>query len=67
MKTEDAIGKEDILKQTSTFVLDGGALLHRVRWAKDTSFGDLASTYVSYVRRHYDSATIVFNGYKDIP
>ena len=40
MKMDDAIGKEDILKQTFAFVLDGGALVHRVRWAKDASFRD---------------------------
>ena len=66
MKMDDAIGKEDILEQTSAFVLDGGALVHRVRWAKDASFRDLANTYVSYVHRHYGSATVVFDGYNDM-
>lgn len=66
MKMEDAIGKEDILNPQSKFVLDGGALLHRVRWAKDALFGELANTYVSYVRRHYGLASIAFDGYSDL-
>ena len=65
MKVNDAIRKEDI-ELISTYVLDGGALLHRLRWSKDTLFGDLAYMYVSYVRRHYGSAIIVFDGYLDV-
>ena len=65
MKNNDSIGKEDI-ELSSGYVLDGGALLYRVRWVKDTSFGDLANIYVSYVRRHYGSTIIVFDGYLDV-
>ena len=60
MKVNDVIGKEEI-ELTSTYILDSGALLHRVRWSKDALFGDLAYMYVSYVRRHYDSASIAFD------
>ena len=61
MKVNDVIGKEEI-ELTSTYILDSGALLHRVRWSKDALLGDLAYMYVSYVRRHYDSAIIAFDG-----
>ena len=34
------------------YVLDGGALLHRVHWAKGTKFGEIAQVYVNnYVRQ----------------
>ncbi|XP_066924439.1 uncharacterized protein [Clytia hemisphaerica] len=46
-------------------VLDGGALLHRVPWSKGTRFDEVAKAYVSYVRRHYGKARIVFDGYED--
>jgi len=46
-------------------VLDGGALLHRVHWVKGMQFAKVAEAYVSYVRRHYGQAKIVFDGYED--
>jgi hypothetical protein len=49
--------------KSSIFVVDGGALLHRVRWSKGLKFKDIQHAYVRYVRRHYGSAFIVFDGY----
>ena len=64
MPEKNAIKKEDITK-CGTYVIDGGALLHRVRWSKDMKFSSIAETYVKYVTRHYDDSnvTIVFDGY----
>ena len=46
------------------YVLDGGALLHRVHWAKGTKFGEIAQVYVkNYVRQTYGSAFVIFDGY----
>ena len=59
---ESAIEIDDY--QQCSYVLDGGALLHRVRWLNGSTFKELAKCYVEYVRRHYVSATIVFDGYK---
>ena len=47
----------------SSYVLDGGALLHKVRWSKSSTYKDLAMSHASYVRHHYSTATIVFDGY----
>ncbi|GBL90706.1 hypothetical protein AVEN_219367-1 [Araneus ventricosus] len=35
------------------FVLDGGCLIHRVVWPKQETFGDVYTTYMSYIKRHY--------------
>ena len=45
--------------------IDGGALLHRVKWSKDMKFSAIAETYVKYVTWHYNDSnvTIVFDGY----
>ena len=49
------------------YVLDGGALLHRVQWPKGTpTYRDVFSVYCSYVKRKYDAATIVFDGYDEV-
>ena len=52
MPEEEAIKKDDI-KNCDTFVLDGGPLIHRVRWSKGTKFITIAETYVKYIRKKY--------------
>ncbi|GBM37835.1 hypothetical protein AVEN_50185-1 [Araneus ventricosus] len=48
------------------FVLDGGCLIHRVVWPKQETFGDVYTTYMSYIKRHYgDQVTVVFDGYTE--
>ncbi|GBN57721.1 hypothetical protein AVEN_151352-1 [Araneus ventricosus] len=48
------------------FVLDGDSLIHRVVWPKQETFGDVYTTYMSYIKRHYgDEVTVVFDGYTE--
>ena len=47
------------------FVIDGGALLHRVCWSKGMKFSEIRKLYTSYVRKHYGDAVVVFDGYKN--
>ncbi|GBN56837.1 hypothetical protein AVEN_251548-1 [Araneus ventricosus] len=48
------------------FVLDGGSLIHRVVRPKQETFGDVYTTYMSYIKRHYgDEVTVVFDGYTE--
>ena len=51
-----------IVQDCSKNVLDGGALLHKVRWTSCTNFGDVCQQYVNYVSRNYATCTIVFDG-----
>ena len=45
-------------------VIDGGALLHRIKWAKKAAYKDIVEQYVCYIRARYDgSSCIVFDGY----
>ena len=37
------------LRRQAIHVLDGGALLHRVKWGKRVSYKEIAKQYVSYV------------------
>ena len=52
-----------IVQDCSKNVLDGGALLHKVRWTSCTNFGDVCQQYVNYVSRNYATCTTVFDGY----
>ena len=47
------------------FVLDGGALLHRVPWCLGKLLSDICNSYVTYALHKYGNAVIVFDGYSD--
>ena len=62
MKEEGAIHWNQ-LPSDAVFVVDGGALLHRVWWIKEKTFDELYQVYIRYVRPHYKSCLVVFDGY----
>ena len=49
------------------YVLDGGALLHRITWRLGTTYAEICKDYVNYVLSHYGKAMIVFDGYPEGP
>ena len=49
------------------FVLDGGSLLHKIKWNKDKTYGEIAHDYGQYVLRKYSNVTVVFDGYSNEP
>ncbi len=51
----------------ATCILDGGALIHKVKWAKKVTYQDIARQYVSYVRVKYGNCCIAFDGYNQEP
>ena len=47
-----------------TFVVDGGFLLHKVKWPGIGSYTDVCKHYSLYIQQHYGAnSTIVFDGY----
>ena len=55
------------LSSQAKYVLDGGALIHRVKWMKKGTYRDVLKQYVSYVRAKYNNCCIVFDGYVQGP
>ena len=49
------------------FVLDGGALLHRVPWRPGITYDAICSLYVQYIASRYGKATVVFDAYQNGP
>ena len=48
-------------------VLDGGALLHRVPWPRDSpTYRVVCDLYCTYVQRKYGRAIVVFDGYNEM-
>jgi len=54
-------------KKGIQYVLDGGALLHRIVWPSPgtATYKEVCELYCSYVTKKYGRAIIVFDGYKD--
>lgn len=63
----DSQAGANVAGESAYYVLDGGALLHRVPWPRGVSYETICSLYVQYIERRYPRATIVFDGYDDEP
>ena len=51
---------------TTNYVLDGGALLHRVRWLPNSTYNDVVSQYQTYIRIKFGNCHIDFDGYGNV-
>jgi hypothetical protein len=49
------------------YVLDGGALLHRLPWHRGKTYSDICRQYTNYVRGRYGQPIVVFDGYSEGP
>ena len=50
------------------FVMDGGALLHKIPWQKSVTYHELCQIYYSYIAKNYGTkVTVVFDGYQSGP
>ena len=61
----------DLTKQPcSTLVVDGGWLLHMVKWDQGQTWQEIANSYLSYVQclgRNSQKIVVVFDGYSRSP
>ena len=46
------------------YVLDGGSLMRWITWLRGTTYRDIYTQYITYVRRRYGNAIVVFDGYE---
>ena len=44
------------------YILEGGALLHRLHWSRGDTYGDICQQYMRYISKHYGTPFVVFNG-----
>ena len=45
------------------YVIDGGGLLHKFAWPKNSTYAEICAVYVGHVRSSYANATVVFDGH----
>ena len=55
------------ISTTDQYVLDGGSLLHRIRWTKHSTYTEIANSYAKFVNANYGKAIVVFDGYESGP
>ena len=53
--------------KTERYVLDGGSLLHKLKWKKGDTYGKIVRAYADFTTKHYETATVVFDGYSAGP
>ena len=51
------------IPKTDEYVLDGGSLLHRLKWKEGSTYSSVADTYASFTYNLYGKAAVVFDGY----
>lgn len=56
-----------VVEDNVFYVLDGGALIHRLPWQVGQTYEDILHMYVSYVNRKYKPCVVVFDGYSEEP
>src|SRR6218665_703981 len=60
--------QESCATEPRTYVVDGGWLLHQVKWQQMVTYADTFQRYVQYVLSHFGmNVTIVFDGYCNRP
>src|SRR6218665_3048285 len=62
VKSSDAAVLQSIPK-TDHYVLDGGSLLHRLKWREGSKYSSIADSYASFTSNLYGKANVVFDGY----
>ena len=67
----DDVGVENIggfnEENEELYVIDGGYLLRRVVWDKQSTYQEIIQKYINYVESYYGKCSIVFDGYQDGP
>ena len=55
--------KLDLAMNNKMHVVDGGWLLHQIKWIRGATIKTIVTAYVKYVRVHFKDSTVVFDGY----
>ena len=64
---KNTTAKLDLEMDSKMHVVDGGWLLHQVKWNNGSSLKTIVDSYVRYVQAKFRDSTIVFDGYGEEP
>jgi len=55
-----------VIDENTHYILDGGALIHRLPWKVGQTYNDIVHMHTSLkVTQKYTTCVLVFNGYSD--
>ena len=57
----------DKLPVSSMYIIDGGALLHKVKWPPNSTYEVIIKHYIHFVNSNYGLSCVVFDGYDNGP
>ena len=60
-------GAIQVIPKTDHYVIDGGSLIHRLKWTDGSTYNSIADAYASFTVDVYGNATVVFDGYDGGP
>ncbi len=60
---KEGASKLDLNIDNKIHVVDGGWLLHQVKWCSGATIKTIVDTYVRYIQNKFKDATVVFDGY----
>lgn len=63
----DLVQAEAKVSSGSKTIIDGGALLHRLKWIPGQTFQELFQHYASYLKTKYGQCHVAFDGYESGP
>ena len=63
VKIKSDSGVQQTVPVTEHNILDGGSLLHRLKWKERSTYNSIADDYASFTVENYGSATVVFDGW----
>jgi hypothetical protein len=58
---------DHVIPQNTKYVLDGGSLLHRLKWNKGVTYGEISKSYATFTLKHYGKAVIAYDDYEEGP
>ena len=64
VKTKSDSGVQQTVPVAEHNVLDGGSLLHRLKWKEGRTYSSIADDYAAFTVENYGRATVVFDGYE---
>ena len=53
--------------ESVSYVIDGGSLVQKIPWQKNSTFRIICEQYYQYLAQKYSSTTVVFDGYSNGP
>ena len=59
--------RSHVIPKTDHYVLDGGSLIHPLKWTDGSTYNSIADAYASFTGDVYGNATVVFDGYDGGP